>query len=141
MLKGYQYPAVAPDTRPASETSWLAVSRSPHTLARPILAVSANSSSSKKLEDHDSRVPIFGMGREVAVFGGIRILMIATTNRHDLPRTVLLAPLLDQVNCAGKLADERCGDHSAGSLVLSVLSPQVIRYASPPSHEGFLECL
>jgi hypothetical protein len=39
------------------------------------------------------------MGREVSSFRRIRILIITTTNRHDLPRTVLLAPLLDQVNC------------------------------------------
>ena len=59
-----------------------------------------------KLEDHDIRVPILGMGRVMAISRRIRILFITTTNRHDLPRTVLLAPLLDQVNCAGKSADE-----------------------------------
>jgi len=38
------------------------------------------------------------MGREVAISRRVRILFETTTNRHDLPRTVLLAPLLDQVN-------------------------------------------
>jgi hypothetical protein len=52
-----------------------------------------------KLEDHDIRVLILGMCREVAISRCIRILFKATTNRHDLPRTVLLAPLLDEVNC------------------------------------------
>ena len=56
-------------------------------------------SSSKKLKDYDVRVLIFGMGREVARFRRIPVLVKATTNRHDLPRTVLLAPLLDQINC------------------------------------------
>ena len=51
-----------------------------------------------KLEDHDIRVPILGMGREVAISRRIPVLVKATTNRHDLPRTVLLAPLLDQIN-------------------------------------------
>ena len=38
------------------------------------------------------------MGREVAILSCIRILFPTSTNLHDLPRTVLLAPLLDQVN-------------------------------------------
>jgi hypothetical protein len=59
-----------------------------------------------KIEDHDIRVPILGMGREVASFRRIRILFKTTTNLHDLERTVLLAALLDQVNGAGKSADE-----------------------------------
>jgi hypothetical protein len=42
------------------------------------------------------------MGREVAIKRCIRILFKTTTNRHDPPRTVLLAPLLDQVNCVRK---------------------------------------
>ena len=40
------------------------------------------------LEDHDICVPILGMGRVVAISRGIRILVITTTYRHDLPRTV-----------------------------------------------------
>jgi hypothetical protein len=48
-----------------------------------------------KLEDHDIRAPIFGMGREVAIKRCIRILFKTTTNRHDLPRTVVLDQLLD----------------------------------------------
>jgi hypothetical protein len=59
-----------------------------------------------KLEDDEIRAAILGMGRIVAISSGIRILVITTTNRHDLPRTVLLDPLLDQVNCVGKSADE-----------------------------------
>ena len=49
----------------------------------------------EKLEDHDIRVPILGMGCEVAFSRRIRILFKAATNRHDLPRSVLLDPLLD----------------------------------------------
>jgi hypothetical protein len=45
-----------------------------------------------KLEGHDIRVLIFGMGREVAISRCIPVLVEATTNRRDLPRTVLLAP-------------------------------------------------
>ena len=46
----------------------------------------------EKMKDHDICVPILGMGREVARFRRIPVLVKATTNRHDLPRTVLLAP-------------------------------------------------
>ena len=53
----------------------------------------------QKLEDHDIRAPILGMSREVALSCDIRILCKITTHRRDLPRTVLLAPPLDQVNC------------------------------------------
>jgi hypothetical protein len=42
------------------------------------------------------------MGREVAIYRRIRILFQTTTNCHDLPRTVLLAPLLNQVNCVSR---------------------------------------
>ena len=48
-----------------------------------------------KVEEHDIRVPILGMGREVAILRRIRILVVATTNLHDLQRTVLLEPLFD----------------------------------------------
>jgi hypothetical protein len=48
-----------------------------------------------KLENHDIRAPILGMGREVARSRRIPVLLIPTSNLHDLPRTVLLAPLLD----------------------------------------------
>jgi len=51
-----------------------------------------------KLEDHDIRAPILGMGRVMAISRRIRILFETTTNRHDLPRTLLLAPLLDLIN-------------------------------------------
>ena len=53
----------------------------------------------RKLEDGDIRAPILGMGREVAISRCIRILFQTTTNRHDFEWTVLLAPLLNQVNC------------------------------------------
>ena len=48
------------------------------------------------------------MGREVAISRHIPVLVKATSNGHDLQRTVLLAPLLDQVNRVGKSADEGC---------------------------------
>jgi len=48
-----------------------------------------------KLEDHDIRVPILGMSREVAIARCIPVLVIATSNVHDLERTVLPTPLLD----------------------------------------------
>ena len=38
------------------------------------------------------------MGREVARFRRIPVLVKATAHRYDLERTVL-APLLDQINC------------------------------------------
>jgi hypothetical protein len=38
----------------------------------------------------------------VAIPRCIRILFKTTANLHNRPRTVLLAPLLDQVNCVGK---------------------------------------
>jgi hypothetical protein len=43
-----------------------------------------------KLEENDISAPILGMGREVAISRCIPVLVKATTNRHDLPRTVLL---------------------------------------------------
>ena len=46
------------------------------------------------VEDHDIRAPILGMSRVVAISRRIRILFQTTTNRYDLPRTVLLEPLL-----------------------------------------------
>jgi hypothetical protein len=59
-----------------------------------------------KLEDHDIRAPILGMSREVARSRHAPVLLIPTSNRHDLPRTVLLDPLLDQVNCVREPADK-----------------------------------
>jgi hypothetical protein len=58
------------------------------------------------MKNHDFRAPILGMGREAAISRCIRILVITTTNRHDLPRTVLLDPLLDQVNGVRKPANK-----------------------------------
>jgi hypothetical protein len=55
------------------------------------------------------------MGREVASFRRIRTLFITTTNVHDLERTVLLAPLLDQVNGAGKSSEVAASCSSASS--------------------------
>ena len=54
----------------------------------------------EKMKDHDIRAPILGMGREVASFRRIWILLIATSNLHDPERTVLLEPLLNLVNAA-----------------------------------------
>ena len=68
-----------------------------------------------KLEDDDIRVPIFGMNRVVAILRCILILSLAATNLHDLERTVLLAPLLDQINCVREPADEGCVDHSGST--------------------------
>ena len=60
------------------------------------------------------------MGREVAIKRGIGILFQTTTNRHDLPRTVLLAPLLDQINCVREPADKfvckQCGTAGAVNI-------------------------
>jgi hypothetical protein len=90
-----------------------------------------------KLEDHDIRTPILGMGCEVAF--SRRILFKATTNRHDLPRTVLLDPLLDQVNCVREPADEGCVDH-CGCPYLATARPVAVerRPMSPPQgRSGF----
>jgi hypothetical protein len=38
----------------------------------------------------------------------IRVLVIPTTNLHDLERTVLLAPALNHLNCVGKSIDDAC---------------------------------
>jgi hypothetical protein len=46
------------------------------------------------------------MGRVVAISRCIPVLANATTGLHDLQRTVLLVPLLDQVNGAGMSIDE-----------------------------------
>ena len=54
----------------------------------------------------ESSATIFGMGREVAIQRCIGILFKTTTNLHDLPRTVVLAPLLDHVNCVRKPANK-----------------------------------
>ena len=86
-----------------------------------------------KMNNHDVRAPIFGVGREVAINRGILILTSITTNHHDLPRTVLLAPLLDQINCVRKPADEGCVDH-CGCPCLATARPiaAVRSSASPP---------
>jgi hypothetical protein len=47
-------------------------------------------SSSQLMKDHDVRVSILGMGREVAILRCIPILANATRDRHDLQPTVLL---------------------------------------------------
>jgi hypothetical protein len=74
-------------------------------------AMSYRSATFVKLEDYDIRAPILGMGREMAISRRIRILFVTTTDLHDLERTVLLAPLLDQVNCVGKSVDQGHGNH------------------------------
>ena len=52
-----------------------------------------------KLKNHEGSTPVLGMSRVVAISRSIPVLFKKTTNLHDLQRTVLLAPLLDQVNC------------------------------------------
>jgi hypothetical protein len=59
-----------------------------------------------KVENHDFRAPIFRVGREMATNRGISILSSITTNHHDLRRAVLLAPLLNQINCVREPPDE-----------------------------------
>jgi hypothetical protein len=51
------------------------------------------------------------MGREVAILRRIPVLVKATANCHDFPRTVLLASVLKRVNCVREPADEGCVDH------------------------------
>jgi hypothetical protein len=52
------------------------------------------------------------MGRVVAISRRIPVLANATTDLHDLERTALLAPVLNQANCARKSVDEGRGDHN-----------------------------
>ncbi len=78
----------------ASKTSGLAVT--PTQPGETILALVGHFLIIAKIKDHDIRVPIFGMGREVASSRHIPVLVIATSNLDDLPRTVLLSPLLDR---------------------------------------------
>ena len=92
-----------------------------------------------ELEDYDIRVPVLGMGGEVAIARCIPVLVIATSDVHDLQRTVLLAPLLNQVNRAGKSADERRRDH-CGCPYLATARPVAVerRSGSPPQgRHGF----
>ena len=64
-----------------------------------------------KVEEHDIRVSILGMGREVAILRHIPVLVIATTDLHDLQRTVLLEPLFDLINGLREPADKGRGGH------------------------------
>src|SRR5258708_9242717 len=68
-----------------------------------------------------------------AISRGIRILVITTTNLHDLERTALLAPVLNHVNCVGKSVDEGRGDH-CGYPSLAAARPIAVerRSGSPP---------
>jgi hypothetical protein len=54
----------------------------------------------------------------LTLIGQSLILFPTTTNAHDLPRTVVLDPVLDQVNCVGVRASavRACGRTRAGSL-------------------------
>ena len=79
------------------------------------------------MKDHDVRVLILGMGRKVAIFRYTRILFKTTTHRHDLPRAVLLAPLLNQVNCVGKSADKGRVDHCGFPYLATVIPAAVER--------------
>ena len=92
-----------------------------------------------KLEDDDIGAPILGMGREVAIFRCNPILVKATSNLHDLPRTVLLAPLLDQINCVREPADKGCVDH-CGFPYLATARPAAAARRSgvpPQGRRGF----
>jgi hypothetical protein len=73
-----------------------------------------------KLEEHDIRAPILGMCRVVARSRSIPILSKTTWNLHDLARTILLAPLLNQVNC----------------VRTRPYSPTVLVYAAPDAMPG-----
>jgi hypothetical protein len=80
-----------------------------------------------------------GMGRVVSSSRRIRVLLKTTTNRHDLPRAVLLDPLLDQVNCVREPADQGRVDH-CGCPYLATAWPAdgVRRSGSPPQgRRGF----
>ena len=78
----------------------------------------------EKVPDHDIRIPIFGVGSEVPISRGIRILVIATRNLHDLPRT-RLAPSLDLINCSRQFAEEGYADHDGGPYFASTTSDAV----------------
>ena len=87
---------VAAGTRPASETSCVAVFK--FRCLRPAGAIPALGGHFPiivKLKDHDVRVLISGWAAVVPSSRHIPILVQATTNLHDLQRTVLLAPLLE----------------------------------------------
>jgi hypothetical protein len=60
------------------------------------------------LTNHDIRVPIPGMGREVAIFPCIPALFATITNRDDLHRPVPLEPLFDLINGQRQTTDEGC---------------------------------
>jgi hypothetical protein len=60
------------------------------------------------------------MSREVAILRCIPILVTATTDRHDLQRTVLLHPLLDQVNCVGRPR------LPIGELTMTMAQPKIL---------------
>ena len=98
-----------------------------------ILALVGRSLIIVKLEDHDIGAPILGMGREVAISRRIPVLVKATTNCHDLPRTVLLASVLKRVNCVREPADEGRGDHF-GCPYLATARPVAVERRSmfPP---------
>jgi len=50
-----------------------------------VITSTRDHSSSQDIKNHNVRVLIFGVGREVAINRGISILPTITTNRHDLP--------------------------------------------------------
>ena len=72
--------------------------RAPANLGWEILAPIGHFLIFVKLEDHDIRAPILGMGHEVAIKRDIGSLFKTTTNRHDLPRTVQFSPLFNLIN-------------------------------------------
>jgi hypothetical protein len=76
-------------------------------------------------EDHDIRVSILRMSREVAVFCCVRMLSPTITNRDDLHRTVLLEPLFDLINGLGEPADEGGVGH-CGCPLLAPARPAAV---------------
>ena len=59
-------------------------------------------------------VPMLWMARVVSSSRRIRTLFKTTTYLHDLQPTVLLAPLLDQINCVGKPKSLRVKQRTRG---------------------------
>ena len=100
---------------------------------------SANSSSSQNLKSTTFAPRSSGWAAKWRSSAAFPSSSKATTNRHDLPRTVLLAPLLDQINCVRKPADEGCVDH-CGCPYLATARPVAVarRSAIPPQgRRGF----
>ena len=57
-------------------------------------------------------------------------------NLHDLPRTALVAPLLDQVNCMGKPIDEGRVDHCGFPCLATASCWTSVRISAYPALAG-----